>query len=640
MAEIGSVLGGRYRLVELLGQGGMATVYRGHDSQLGRDVAVKVLRPEYGRDPDFLARFHAEAQAVASLNDPNIVSVFDFGEEEAGPYIVMEYVDGEDLATLLRRNGSLPPRQAARIARDVGRALAAAHDRGIVHRDIKPGNVLIANDGRVKVTDFGIARALSEAQLTLPGTTLGSVHYLSPEQVRGEPASAASDIYGLGIVLYEMLAGRRPFEGDTPASVAMGRLSGPAPGPSDVVSAIPPALDAIDRKALAPDPAERFLSAGAMAETLAGYLVSTAPATAPVASGAAQAVPFVHPAAGAVSPPPVAHAGPPGSSPVARPAGRIPYAADAYVADAHAAPPPERQPAMPQRPVSAPGLGPPPPEPAGTSPWVWISGLLGLVVLVVAGLLIYRFMTAAPSTPGIETVSVPNLVGQDIEASRVTASDLGLLLAVTTQTAPDQPVGTIVAQDPAGGASVARGSTIKVTVITGSETVAVPDVRLRGEVDGVAAIVAAGLINGTRTDGYDPIVPAGTIIGTNPQAGTLVARGTKVDYVVSRGPEPTASPAPSASPTATLEPTATPPPSASPTPTPPIVGDYRCLTLDAATAQLQADGFTLGTVTTNPRGGASDGTWLVQAQVPTPGESRPAGTAIQMTVIDPTSACP
>ncbi len=190
MAEIGSVLGGRYRLVELLGEGGMATIYRAQDAQLGRDVAVKVLRPEYGRDPDFFTRFRQEAQSAASLNSPNIVSVYDYGQDPAGPFIVMEYVDGEDLATLLKRNGALAPRQAARVAAEVARALAVAHARGIVHRDIKPGNILIAADGRVKVTDFGIARAISEAQLTLPGMTLGSVHYFSPEQARGEGHTA------------------------------------------------------------------------------------------------------------------------------------------------------------------------------------------------------------------------------------------------------------------------------------------------------------------------------------------------------------------------------------------------------------------------------------------------------------------
>ena len=181
MAELGTVLGGRYRLIELLGQGGMARIYRGHDNQLDRDVAVKILRPEYGRDPDFGSRFRHEAQAAASLNHPNIVGVYDYGQDEAGPFIVMELVDGEDLGAIIKRSGALPPRQAARVTAETARALHAAHQRGIVHRDVKPGNIMINRDGQVKVTDFGIARAIAEAQMTLPGTTLGSVHYFSPE---------------------------------------------------------------------------------------------------------------------------------------------------------------------------------------------------------------------------------------------------------------------------------------------------------------------------------------------------------------------------------------------------------------------------------------------------------------------------
>ncbi|HEX8939600.1 MAG TPA: protein kinase, partial [Candidatus Limnocylindrales bacterium] len=291
MAEIGRVIGGRYRLVELLGEGGMATIYRAHDAQLERDVAVKLLRPEYGRDPDFVARFRAEAQNAASLSHPGIVSVFDFGTDPAGPFIVMEYVEGEDLATLLRRNGPLPPRRAARLTAEVARALEAAHERGIVHRDVKPSNVLLASDGRVKVVDFGIARALSEAQLTLPGTTLGSVHYFSPEQARGEQATPASDVYALGILLFELLAGRRPWEGDSAASIALARLQGPAPMVSEARAGIPPVLEAIDRKALALEPAARFASAAAMADALDAFLADrgTVPGIAPEVGAAAAA---------------------------------------------------------------------------------------------------------------------------------------------------------------------------------------------------------------------------------------------------------------------------------------------------------------------------------------------------------------
>ena len=291
MAEIGQVLGGRYRLIELLGSGGMATIYRATDTGLGRDVALKLLRPEYLRDPDFSARFRQEAQSAASLSHPNVVTVYDYGEDPSGPYIVMELIDGEDLATILRRSGTLPPRQVARIGAGVARALAAAHARGLVHRDVKPGNVLIGKDGQVKVVDFGIARAISEAQVTLPGTTLGSVHYFSPEQARGEPATAASDIYSLGIVLYEMLVGSRPWEGDSAASVALARLSGPIPDPMLVRPSVPPDLSAIVRRALALEPRDRWPSASVMADALEGTLApgGGAAATGAAAAGAAGA---------------------------------------------------------------------------------------------------------------------------------------------------------------------------------------------------------------------------------------------------------------------------------------------------------------------------------------------------------------
>src|SRR3954469_1843951 len=297
LAEIGTILGGRYRLVELLGQGGMARIYRGHDNQLDRDVAVKVLRPEYGRDPDFSSRFRQEAQNAASLNHPNIVAVHDYGQDELGPFIVMELVDGEDLASIVKRSGALPPRQAARIAAETARALQAAHQRGIVHRDIKPGNVMINRDGQVKVGDFGIARAVAEAQMTLPGTTLGSVHYFSPEQARGDQATASSDIYSLGIVLFELLTGHRPWEADSAAAVAMARLAGPAPDPSTVRSGIPADLVAIDRKALATEPADRWSSASSFAAALEAFLAGTA--VPGVAAGATRSVdPNAPPAAG------------------------------------------------------------------------------------------------------------------------------------------------------------------------------------------------------------------------------------------------------------------------------------------------------------------------------------------------------
>ncbi|HEV8053659.1 MAG TPA: protein kinase, partial [Candidatus Limnocylindrales bacterium] len=253
MAEIGRVLGGRYRLVELLGQGGMATIYRAQDAQLGRDVAVKVLRAEYGTDEAFIARFRQEAQSAAALNHPNVVNVFDYGTDDVGPFIVMELVSGGDLAQVLRERGSLPPPAAARVAQQIAEALAASHARGLIHSDIKPSNVLLTGGGRVKVGDFGIAQAFSDSSLTVSGMTMGSVHYFSPEQARGERLTPASDVYALGLVLFEMLTGRRAWSGDTAAAVAMSRLSGGVPSPSAGRSDIPASLDALTRWALAPE---------------------------------------------------------------------------------------------------------------------------------------------------------------------------------------------------------------------------------------------------------------------------------------------------------------------------------------------------------------------------------------------------
>jgi serine/threonine-protein kinase len=298
VADIGTVLGGRYRLLELLGQGGMATIYRARDAQLERDVAVKVLRPEYGRDPDFFARFRQEAQSAASLNHPGVVAVYDYGTDTVGPFIVMELVDGEDLASIIRRSGALPPRQAARLTAQVAHAIAAAHENGFVHRDIKPGNILVTREGRVKVADFGIARAIAEAALTLPGMTLGSVHYFSPEQARGETTTPASDIYSLGIVLFELLTGHRPWTGDSAAAIATARLTGAVPSPSSIRAGIPPILEAITRKAMALDPEQRFASADEMADALDRFLADSAGAAAgsagaagvsPAAAGAAAA---------------------------------------------------------------------------------------------------------------------------------------------------------------------------------------------------------------------------------------------------------------------------------------------------------------------------------------------------------------
>ncbi|MEA2578849.1 MAG: eukaryotic-like serine/threonine-protein kinase [Chloroflexota bacterium] len=247
----------------------MATIHRATDVRFEREVAVKILRPEVAKDPDLAHRFRREALAATVLRHPNIVACLDTGTDGIQAYLVMALVDGEDLAARLRRSGRLAPMQAARIGLDVARALGVAHVRGIVHRDVKPGNILLAADGRAMVTDFGIARLAADAEAALPGTTLGSVHYFSPEQARGTTTTPASDVYGLGLVLFEALTGTRAWTGATSDAIALARVGAPAPSARALRPEVPASLEAVVRRALAPDPGDRYPNGMAMAAALA-----------------------------------------------------------------------------------------------------------------------------------------------------------------------------------------------------------------------------------------------------------------------------------------------------------------------------------------------------------------------------------
>jgi serine/threonine-protein kinase len=279
----------RYQPESRIATGGMGEVWRAHDSVLGRTVALKVLKAEYADDPTFRSRFEAEARHAASLHHPNVATVFDFGETAADdggaprPFLVMELVPGEPLSTLLRSGRPMPPERAADLVAQAADAIAAAHALGIVHRDVKPANLLVTPDGQVKITDFGIARAADGVGFTQTGQIVGTPHYLSPEQAQGRQATASSDIYSLGVVLYECLAGARPFDSTSPITVALAHLREPVPALPDTV---PAHLAAVVEKALAKDPADRFASAAEMAAALRGSQADTAP-TAVLASPAA-----------------------------------------------------------------------------------------------------------------------------------------------------------------------------------------------------------------------------------------------------------------------------------------------------------------------------------------------------------------
>jgi serine/threonine-protein kinase len=394
--------------------------------------------------------------------------------------------------------------------------------------------------------------------MTLPGTTLGSVHYFSPEQARGEPATNASDIFALGIVLFEMLTGHRPWEGDSAASVALARLTGPVPDPATARPSLPPDIAAITRKALARDPADRFASAGAMADALEGARSTpTSSAAGTAAAGAAIAGAGL---AGAAS-----YGGVARSNPTV-----VSYPPDAYAGTD------DPRPARPVREsIDRPRTRPPVIDeeddgPSGTSPVVWVAGIVAIALLAAIAFLVVQ-MLSGPGTAPPSQVGVPDFVGKTLENATLEADGLGLKLETTTVPS-DQPVGIIIEQNPAKETLVAVGSTVRVTVAGGLETVATPELRRKTEAEAVELILAAGLKRGIRTEAYDPTVPVGLIVSQNPAPGEVVDKGRLVDYVISLGPEPTPSPTPSPTPTPTPtptpEPTPTPTPEPTPTPTP------------------------------------------------------------------------
>ena len=632
MAEVGQVLAGRYRIVELLGQGGMATIFRGHDVQLGRDVAVKILRSEYGRDPAFVARFRQEAQSAAALSHPNVVNVFDYGMEAGDPFIVMEMIDGGDLAAVIRERGALEPLAAARIAQQIYEALDAAHGRGIVHRDIKPTNVLLTSAGRVKVADFGIARAFSEAQLTMPGTTLGSVHYFSPEQARGEMVTVASDIYSAGLVLFEMLTGRRAWTGDSAGAVAVARLAGDPPAPSSVRPGVPQILDICVRRALARVAADRP-TATEMAALLGRYIADPAGAAAPsMAAAAAAHTATARAPAGQQLP------GPPGAA----------YAATGAYAGGTAEGIRRGTAARQMAYVEEED------EPESAGPWAWIAAILGVLVLFAGGVLLFLLLSgrgpAATPIPTGAMIEMPSFIGQTYADAQESARESGLVLTVGAYQVTDEATeGTIIQQDPSPGGQVPRGTQVTVVIATQRQTVPVPDARLLTEAQFFELLSQNNLAPGERSESYDPEVPASLVIRTNPRSGVEVARGTAIDYVVSLGPAPTATPTleptPTQPPTPTPEPTPTQPPTEPPpTPTaPPVptatpitVGNYSTGgRLSDERPLIEAAGLTVGVVWPTP----DDDSWIVCLQYPEPGTQVSPGTPVHLFVREPFEAC-
>ena len=503
------VLAGRYELEKIIGEGGMATVWRARDSRLDRPVAVKLMAEQMSNDPEFRARFLQEARAAASFSHPNVVDVLDYGDEDGIPYMVMELVDGEDLRTRLGREGRLDPNEVARIGAGVARGLSVAHRRGLIHRDIKPANILIDADGTPKVTDFGIVRALGAATQTKAGTTLGSVHYLSPEQVQGANVDARSDIYSLGVVLYEAATGERPFDNDAPAAIAVRRLSEAPRPPHAVEPSLPQWLSAVIERAMQRDPERRYRTASELEHDLA---TRHAPreAAAPLEA----------------------------TAPIALPVPRR----DARVAPARA------QAALPAETKTRRDLAP------------FLAAIIAAIGLI--GLGLFFLLGTSPGT-----VAVPNVVDLDRDTGRAQLLAAGFQVVLAGPDQNPKPIGKIYRQDPAAGQTVPPGTIVTIWWSGGPGDVAVPAVSGMSLADADKALQDAGLKRGTTSEQPNDLVKAGIVLGSEPPAGTSVPRGFTVNLVLSSGPRPTPSPT---SPPPTATPTQAPPPSGIPivTPTP------------------------------------------------------------------------
>jgi eukaryotic-like serine/threonine-protein kinase len=485
---------GRYELTHLVARGGMAQVYRAIDLQLDRPVALKVLFPELSVDKTFVERFRREAQAAANLSHPNIVPVFDWGEDDGVYFIVMEYIDGRSLSAVLRDPQRLPPNQIAQIGAGVAAALAFAHRHGVVHRDVKPGNILITPDGEVKVTDFGIARAVNtEESLTQTGAVMGTAAYFSPEQAEGKTVDARSDIYSLGVVLYEMAVGRPPFQGDSPVAVASKHVRDDPTLPRVANAACPAALEAVIMKAMAKDPASRYGSA----EELRADLLRFADGR-PVEAGDPNLTSVMG----------VAAAGAAATTMMAPTTGRT----MAVPAGGVVAAPNRDDEARKRR----------------TRNLIWLLILL----LIALGVIAYFLFSSLNND-----VTVPNVVGQTTAAATRTLQDDGLTVALPTrnQTSASVPAGHVISTDPAAGSSVSKNSAIHLVVSTGPN---IPTVQVPALTNQQLA-AAVQKLNSTNPPltykvKYTPSnQPNGWVLSQDPAAGATIKANVPVTLTVS-----------------------------------------------------------------------------------------------------------
>lgn len=496
---IGRTFNNRYKLTERVGLGGMAEVYRAEDNVLGRTVAVKVMLPQYAADPTFTKRFRQEAASAANLQSPYIVSIYDWGLDGETYYIVMEFLRGTDLKTAIKERGAINQRKAAEIGSQVAQALSVAHAGGIIHRDIKPQNIMIQPDGNIKVMDFGIARA-GDAGLSQTATVLGTAHYVSPEQAQGKELTGASDIYSLGVVLYEATTGKLPFDGQDAVSVAVKQVNElPAP-PSTINPNIDPALEAIIMKAMEKDPERRFKDASEMRHILNDYLAGRPVNLGDDISGLkTQVMGGVAPANGTAVMNPVSGAnGDAGRTTVNK----------AYAADAN-----DEGKKKSKRNV-----------------------VIGVVVALLA---VIGIVAAAMALGGNqEMVNVPDVSNKPIAEARSELQAAGFTIGTETEVYnPDVEAGNVVSTDPAAGVQAAKGSSVNITISKGTEQVTVPD--LRGmSADKAQRVLASYGLNGQQGDTvFSDDVEENRVAQQDIAAGTTAYKGDTITFHLSKGPE-------------------------------------------------------------------------------------------------------
>ncbi|ADG82636.1 serine/threonine protein kinase with PASTA sensor(s) [Thermincola potens JR] len=460
----------------------MALVYKARCTLLQRIVTIKVLRPEFTSDPDFVDRFRNEAQAVARLSHPNIVGIYDVGEENGIHYIVMEYIEGRNLKEVIHEKGALPVNEAVNIAKQICDALSHAHENGIIHRDIKPHNILLANNGRVKVTDFGIARAVTASTITQHGTILGSVHYISPEQAKGQPATAQSDLYSAGVVLYEMLTGKVPFEADTPVSVALKHIQEKPAIPSTVNPQVTPELDKVILRAMEKDPGLRYQTAKSMADDLNTVLlgrISDETKAIDMDEFATKVMPVVSD---------TGQEGGTGESRKERRRKRVRPMVKVYAAVI----------------------------------------ILGILIGLAYGLNAFMY---------VPEVEVPDVTNMPLDTALRALEAIGLKAEFTRQNHPEVEAGNVISQEPGPGEKIKKNRTVMLYVSSGPKMVEVPDVGQK-DIEAAKIDLENKGFKYNIKESYSDEVVEGAVISQLPEAGEKAPEGSTVTLEVSKGREP------------------------------------------------------------------------------------------------------